>query len=63
MRTARRRVLALFATKWTSMVLDARHDGSSRAGVLQRSLPGVSKKMLTQTFGEWRKAASSVVTS
>lgn len=49
---APRRVLELFATKWTSMVLHtlhARHDGAARSGVLQRSLPGISKKMLTQT--------------
>ncbi|MEG8039156.1 helix-turn-helix domain-containing protein [Sphingomonas sp. LR60] len=49
---APRRVLELFATKWTSMVLHtlhARHDGAARTGVLQRSLPGISKKMLTQT--------------
>jgi DNA-binding HxlR family transcriptional regulator len=46
---APRRVLELFATKWTSMVLHtlhARHDGVARTGVLQR---GISKKMLTQT--------------
>ena len=49
---APRRVLELFATKWTSMVLHtlhARHDGTARTGVLLRSLPGISKKMLTQT--------------
>ena len=49
---APRRVLELFATKWTSMVLHtlhARHGGTARTGVLQRSLPGISKKMLTQT--------------
>ncbi len=49
---APRRVLELFATKWTSMVLHtlhARHDGVARTGVLQRSLPNISKKMLTQT--------------
>lgn len=49
---APRRVLELFATKWTSMVLHtlhARHDGAARTGALQRSLPGISKKMLTQT--------------
>jgi len=48
-----RRVLDLFATKWTSMVLhtrDARHEGGARTGVLHRSLPGISKKMLTQTL-------------
>ncbi|MFK4874036.1 winged helix-turn-helix transcriptional regulator [Novosphingobium sp. ZW T3_23] len=49
---APRRVLELFATKWTSMVLHtlhARHGGRARTGVLLRSLPGISKKMLTQT--------------
>jgi len=52
---APRRVLELFAAKWTSMVLHtlhARHGGRARAGVLLRSLPGVSKKMLTQTLRE-----------
>ncbi|MBB5710171.1 winged helix-turn-helix transcriptional regulator [Sphingomonas xinjiangensis] len=52
---APRRVLALFATKWTSMVLHtlhARHGGTARTGVLHRSLPGISKKMLTQTLRE-----------
>lgn len=52
---APRRVLDIFATKWTSMilhVLDARLDGCARTGVLHRSLPGVSKKMLTQTLRE-----------
>ncbi|KQS04976.1 HxlR family transcriptional regulator [Sphingomonas sp. Leaf357] len=52
---APRRVLALFATKWTSMVLHTihvRHDGVARPGALQRTLPGISKKMLTQTLRE-----------
>jgi DNA-binding HxlR family transcriptional regulator len=30
--------------------LHARHDGACRTGALQRSLPGISKKMLTQTL-------------
>lgn len=50
---APRRVLALFATKWTSMILQVLHTlhgGSARTGVLQRSVPGISKKMLTQTL-------------
>ena len=50
---APRRVLELFATKWTSMILhafSARHRGNARTGVLHRSLPGISKKMLTQTL-------------
>jgi DNA-binding HxlR family transcriptional regulator len=52
---APRRVLELFATKWTSMVLhtlQARHEGIARTGALHRSLPGISKKMLTQTLRE-----------
>jgi DNA-binding HxlR family transcriptional regulator len=52
---APRRALALFATKWTSMVLHTlhtRHGGAARSGVLLRSLPGISKKMLTQTLRE-----------
>jgi DNA-binding HxlR family transcriptional regulator len=52
---APRRVLELFATKWTSMILHAlhaRHQGVARTGVLFRSLPGISKKMLTQTLRE-----------
>ena len=50
---APRRVLNLFTTKWTSMILHtlhARHGGAARTGVLQRSIPGISKKMLTQTL-------------
>lgn len=52
---APRRVLELFATKWTSMILHtlhARHDGTARSGALHRSLPGISKKMLIQTLRE-----------
>ncbi|WP_088183913.1 winged helix-turn-helix transcriptional regulator [Sphingobium sp. Z007] len=52
---APRRMLELFATKWTSMILHtlhARHGGVARTGVLLRSLPGISKKMLTQTLRE-----------
>lgn len=50
---APRRVMEIFATKWTSMVLHtlhARHGGAARTGVLHRSLPGISKKMLVQTL-------------
>ena len=42
---APRRVLELFATKWTSMILHAlhvRHEGRARSGVLLRSRPGIS---------------------
>ena len=56
---APRRVLELFAAKWTSMVLHtlhARHAGVARSGALLRSLPGVSRKMLTQTLREMEGA-------
>lgn len=52
---APRRVLEIFSTKWTSMILHtlhARHDGTARTGVLHRSLPGISKKTLIQTLRE-----------
>ncbi len=52
---APRRVLELFSTKWTSMILHTLHTlhgGAARTGVLERSLPGISKKMLTQTLRE-----------
>jgi DNA-binding HxlR family transcriptional regulator len=52
---APRRILELFDSKWTSMVLHALHQlhgGSCRTGELLRSLPGISKKMLTQTLRE-----------
>ncbi len=52
---APRRVLEIFATKWTSMILHtlaARHGGAARTGVLHRSLPGISKKMMVQTLRE-----------
>lgn len=54
---APRRVLALFAAKWTSMVLESihLHGGCCRTGVLHRSLPGISKKMLTQTLREMER--------
>ncbi|WP_313557086.1 winged helix-turn-helix transcriptional regulator [Agrobacterium cavarae] len=56
---APRRVLELFSTKWTSMILHtlhALHQGTARTGVLERSLPGISKKMLTQTLKEMERS-------
>ncbi len=50
---APRRVLEIFYSKWTSMILHALHTrlgGQARTGVLLRSIPGISKKMLTQTL-------------
>ncbi|MET1025478.1 MAG: helix-turn-helix domain-containing protein [Pseudoxanthomonas sp.] len=58
---APRRVLELFSTKWTSMVLHtlwARHDGTARSGALHRTLPEISKKMLTQTLRELEDAGA-----
>jgi DNA-binding HxlR family transcriptional regulator len=52
---APRRVLELFSVKWTSLVVHALFHwpgGKCRTGVLQRSLPGISKKMLVQTLRE-----------
>ncbi|RYC32295.1 transcriptional regulator [Lichenibacterium minor] len=52
---APRRVLELFSAKWTSHVLHAMqalYGGTCRPGALQRALPGLSKKMLTQTLRE-----------
>ncbi|WP_051328831.1 winged helix-turn-helix transcriptional regulator [Geminicoccus roseus] len=50
---APRRVMELFTVKWTSMVIHALFhlpQRTARTGVLQRSLPGISKKMLVQTL-------------
>lgn len=60
---APRRVLEIFASKWTSMILHVLHvelGGTARTGVLLRSLPGISKKMLTQTLRNME--ASGLVT-
>ncbi len=37
-------------------VLETRLGGCARTGVLQRSLPGISKKMLTQTLRDMEAA-------
>ena len=54
---APRRVLELFGVKWTTMVLHALHfhGGTCRTGALARSLPGCSKRMLTQTLREMER--------
>nr|WP_275891102.1 helix-turn-helix domain-containing protein [Gluconobacter frateurii] len=51
---APRRILRLFSGKWTTMILHTLHllGGYSRPGQLQRSIPGLSKKMMTQTLRE-----------
>lgn len=55
---APRRIIDLFSVKWTSMVLYALHataGATCRTGELQRKLPGISKKMLTQTLREMER--------
>ncbi|MND96914.1 putative HTH-type transcriptional regulator YybR [compost metagenome] len=47
-----RRIHLLLAPKWSSMVIYVLSFGSLRTGQLQRSMPGISKKMLTQTLRE-----------
>lgn len=47
-----RRIHMLLAPKWTSMVIYVLSFGPLRTGQLQRSMPGISKKMLTQTLRE-----------
>jgi DNA-binding HxlR family transcriptional regulator len=43
-------VLDLVASKWTMLVILALGDGPRRYSALQRSVRGVTKKMLTQTL-------------
>ncbi|MDB5308632.1 MAG: ytcD 1 [Gemmataceae bacterium] len=45
-----RRLLTLVGDKWTPIVLYILGQGTKRYGELQRHLPDVSKKMLTQTL-------------
>lgn len=50
-----RRLLELFAVKWSTMVLHALYhwpENCARTGELERSLQGISKKMLIQTLRE-----------
>ncbi|AEI38238.1 MAG: helix-turn-helix domain-containing protein [Zymomonas mobilis subsp. pomaceae] len=55
---APRRILRLFNGKWTTMILHGLHllGGASRPGRLLRSIPGLSKKMMTQTLRELESA-------
>lgn len=47
-----RRIHYILSGKWTSMVLFVLRHGPMRTGQLERTLPGISKKMLTQTLRE-----------
>jgi DNA-binding HxlR family transcriptional regulator len=54
---APRRVPEPFRVEWTTIVLHSLnfHGGTCRPGALARSLPGRSKKMLTQTPREMKR--------
>jgi DNA-binding HxlR family transcriptional regulator len=45
-----RSTLDLLSSKWTALVIGALEQRTHRFGELQRGLPGVSKKMLSQTL-------------
>src|SRR4051812_44041001 len=45
-----RQLLELIGDKWTPIVLSVLGEGTKRYGEMQRHLPDVSKKMLTQTL-------------
>ena len=45
-----RRLLELIGDKWTPIVLYVLGHGTKRYGEMQRHLPDISKKMLTQTL-------------
>lgn len=48
-----RQVIALIANKWSILILYAlSHEGTMRYGQLQRTVRGISQKMLTQTLRE-----------
>ena len=47
---ASRRYLALVASKWSLLVINALDDGPARNGSLLRKVEGISQKMLTQTL-------------
>lgn len=42
--------LALVSDKWVVEVLHALRDGHNRYGAMQRAIPDITKKMLTQTL-------------
>lgn len=45
-----REILGRVADKWTLIILDELEDGPHRFSVLQKRIPGISQKMLTQTL-------------
>jgi DNA-binding HxlR family transcriptional regulator len=53
---ALRRFLDLFCNRWTSLVVNALSHGTRRFGELQRIIPGISKKMLSETLRNLEEA-------
>lgn len=47
---ASRQVLDRIADKWTALIIRVLSEGTRRPGNLQRTIPGISQKMLTQTL-------------
>ena len=45
-----RQILDIVGDKWTPPILYILRSGTTRYGEFQRQIPGVSKKMLTQTL-------------
>ena len=45
-----RQILDLVGDKWTSLIILLLSDGPKRFSMLQRSIQGISQKMLTQTL-------------
>ena len=45
-----REILGRIADKWTLIILDELEDGPHRFSFLQRKIPEISQKMLTQTL-------------
>jgi DNA-binding HxlR family transcriptional regulator len=53
---ASRRYLALIASKWSLLIINALEDGSSRNSILMHRIEGISQKMLTQNLRQLEKA-------
>lgn len=53
-----RRLLALVGDKWTPLVLFSLSQATKRFSDLQRDLPDISKKMLTQVLRELERAGA-----
>ncbi|MGH8159960.1 MAG: winged helix-turn-helix transcriptional regulator [Rhodanobacter sp.] len=45
-----RRILAVLSNKWTPIVIYCLSSGVRRFGEMERALPGISRKMLTQVL-------------